>query len=72
LMWDGADASLLDFAEKNGVVVEAGCRAGSCGSCDTKLVSGTVSYANKPDFKVASGHCLLCVGLPESALVLEA
>ena len=72
LAWDGADASLLDFAEKNGVVVEAGCRAGSCGSCDTELVSGTVRYANTPDFKVASGHCLLCVGMPESALVLKA
>ena len=72
LMWNGQDEFLLDFAERNGVAVDSGCRSGSCGSCETKLVSGTVRYANKPDHEVTPGHCLLCVGTPASALVLEA
>ena len=72
LSWDGQDSNLLDFAERFGVEVESGCRTGSCGSCETELVSGTVRYALKPDHEVAPGHCLLCVGTPESALVLEA
>lgn len=72
LVWDGQDANLLQFAERHGVAVESGCRAGSCGSCETALVSGTVLYAHEPDHPVASGHCLLCVGTPGSALVLEA
>lgn len=70
--WDGRDASLLDFAERHGLVVESGCRSGSCGSCETKLISGTVKYAANPEYEVAPGHCLLCVATPTSALVLEA
>jgi ferredoxin len=72
LRWDGQDANLLDFAERHGVAIEAGCRAGSCGSCETKLVSGLVHYAQKPDHDIAAGSCLLCVGIPASALLLDA
>ena len=72
LTWDGHDANLLDFAERHGIAVESGCRSGSCGSCETKLLSGTVRYADKPDYEIAAGHCLLCVGTPESALSIEA
>jgi ferredoxin-NADP reductase len=72
LVWDGQDANLLDFAERHGVAVESGCRVGSCGSCQTRLGSGHVVYADPPDHDIAAGHCLLCVGRPQSALVLEA
>jgi ferredoxin len=72
LTWDGRDASLLELAERCGVAVEAGCRAGSCGSCETRLLAGTVRYASPPDHPVAPGCCLLCVAVPASALVLEA
>ena len=72
LAWDGRDASLLEFAERHGVVVESGCRSGGCGSCEIRLVSGEVRYAQAPDCDVAPGHCLLCVGTPASPLVLEA
>ena len=72
LTWDGSDASLLDFAERHGVEVESGCRSGGCGSCETRLLEGTVQYEHAPDHDVAPGHCLLCVGRPASPLVLEA
>jgi ferredoxin-NADP reductase len=72
LSWDGRDASLLDFAERHGVAVESGCRSGSCGSCETRLLSGEVSYARRPDHDISPGYCLLCVGVPVSPLVLEA
>ncbi len=72
VVWDGSDASLLDFAERNGIAVDSGCRSGSCGSCETKVVSGEVSYLNQPDYDIAPGACLLCVGKPADALVLEA
>jgi hypothetical protein len=72
LTWDGKDASLLDLAERHGIEVEAGCRAGSCGSCETRVLSGTVQYEHDPDHDVAAGHCLLCVGRPATSLVLEA
>jgi ferredoxin-NADP reductase len=72
LTWDGRDASLLELAERCGVAVEAGCRVGSCGSCETRLLAGTVRYASPPDHPVAPGCCLLCVAVPASPLVLEA
>jgi hypothetical protein len=72
LAWDGHDATLLDFAERHGIAVESGCRSGGCGSCETRVLAGSVRYANPPDHEPAAGHCLLCVGRPASALVLEA
>ena len=72
LAWEGRDESLLEFAERHGLEVASGCRSGSCGTCETKLLSGEVRYAHRPDHVVSPGHCLLCVGSPASALVLEA
>jgi ferredoxin-NADP reductase len=72
LSWDGSDDNLLDFAERHGVAVDSGCRSGSCGSCETRLLAGSVDYAQRPDHDAAPGHCLLCVGRPASALVLDA
>jgi len=72
LVWEGRDANLLEFAERHGVAVESGCRSGGCGSCETRLSSGIVQYASPPDHDIAQGRCLLCVGRPSSALVLEA
>jgi uncharacterized protein len=72
LVWDGRDANLLEFAERHDVLIESGCRSGSCGTCEVKLIAGTVRYAEKPDHEITPGHCLLCVGLPDSQLELEA
>ena len=72
LAWDGSDANLLDFAERHGVVIDSGCRSGSCGSCETRQLAGSVNYAHRPDCDPTPGHCLLCVGRPVSALVLDA
>jgi ferredoxin-NADP reductase len=72
LRWDGRDANLLDFAERHGIAVESGCRSGSCGSCETKLLSGSVRYAHTPDHDIQAGSCVLCVGIPATALVLDA
>lgn len=72
LNWDGQDASLLDFAERQGVGVESGCRSGGCGSCAVRLISGEVRYAHQPAYDVEPGQCLLCVGRPVSDLVIEA
>lgn len=72
LQWDRRDANLLDMAERHDLMLDSGCRSGSCGACQTRLLSGSVSYAEKPDHDIAPGHCLLCVGRPASALVLQA
>jgi ferredoxin len=63
---------LLDFAEAHGIQVESGCRSGSCGSCVCTLTSGTVAYDSPPDYDLAPGQCLLCVGKPRDAVTLDA
>ncbi len=72
LVWTATEVTLLNFADKNGIRLESGCRAGSCGTCETKLISGSVRYADKPDYEVATGYCLPCVGVPTTDVVLAA
>jgi ferredoxin-NADP reductase len=73
LNWTGAEDSLLEFAEANGVELPSGCRMGNCGSCMTAIVSGEVDYPNgKPGFEYESGNCLPCVCVPKGNVTLEA
>ena len=72
LPWQPASGSLLEFAEANGVVVNSGCRAGGCGSCQTTIKSGEVAYHQPPDFDPEPGSCLLCVCAPKTSVTLEA
>lgn len=69
--WKPSERNLLEFAESNGITVNSGCRAGSCGSCQTKIQSGEVSYPHLPDFDPDEGTCLLCVSIPKSSVALE-
>ncbi|MEJ2592645.1 MAG: 2Fe-2S iron-sulfur cluster-binding protein [Candidatus Thiodiazotropha sp.] len=68
--WDAGAASILEFAEAQGVEVNSGCRAGSCGSCQTAIEKGEVEYSQTPDAEVAPGHCLLCISVPAGDLTL--
>lgn len=70
--WQPEFGSLLEFAEANGIVPDSGCRAGGCGSCQTTIRSGEVTYRRLPDYDPEPGTCLLCVCAPKTALTLEA
>jgi ferredoxin len=70
--WTATAGSLLEFAEANGVTVNSGCRAGGCGSCQTTIQAGEVSYRQTPDFDPEPGSCLLCVCMPKTDVTLEA
>lgn len=72
LSWTGEDTNLLDFAERSSVAIPSGCRSGSCGTCETAMISGTVRYAQPPSFDIAEGRCLPCIAVPTSDLVLAA
>lgn len=71
-IWNGAHASLLDLAEENGVKMEAGCRAGNCGSCLVAIKSGEVEYLGGHGADAERGSCLTCVCKPKGALVVDA
>ncbi|TGJ82391.1 hypothetical protein E0Z10_g6355 [Xylaria hypoxylon] len=53
--------SLLELAESVGLTPDYGCRAGSCGSCATKLTCGSVSGGIQAD-----GTVLTCSATPAS------
>jgi hypothetical protein len=70
--WSQADGSILDLAEKNGIRLNCGCRAGNCGTCETAIRDGRVSYVVETGFKPREGVCLVCVARPQGDLVLDA
>lgn len=69
--WDGAADSLLSFAEEKGLAPEFSCRAGICGTCASRIISGEVSYFEDPLEDVAPGELLLCCSRPKTAIVLD-
>jgi ferredoxin-NADP reductase len=71
LPWTPSTDNLLEFAEANGICVNSGCRAGSCGACQTTIITGKVAYRQSPDFDPESGTCLLCACTPKTSLTLE-
>ncbi len=72
LEWNPAQANLLDFALEQGVRIESGCRAGSCGVCSVAIKSGGVDYVKAPDAAPEGGSCLTCICRPKGDLVLDA
>lgn len=72
LPWQPGLGSLLEFAEASGIKVDSGCRAGSCGACQTTIKAGEVTYGQAPDFDPEPGSCLLCSCTPKTSVTLEA
>jgi len=71
--WSSGAGSLLELAEANGIRIDSGCRAGSCGTCVTAIRDGRVDYlGGSPDFDIEKGSCLACVAVPKGALSLDA
>jgi len=66
--WEAAPAeqSLLELAEAEGLKPPFACRAGVCGTCATRVLNGTVSYAATPSAAVPKGSALICIAQPGS------
>ncbi len=69
--WDPGYASLLEFAEACDVPVRWSCRTGVCHTCETAVLSGTVSYDPAPVDDPADGSALICCSQPDEDLVLD-
>jgi uncharacterized protein len=72
LTWNGAHASILEMAEERGIKIDAGCRAGNCGSCLIAIKAGEVEYLGEHGADVERGSCLACIARPKGTLVLDA
>ena len=67
--------TLLDAAERNGVQIPFGCRQGQCGTCATRVLSGTVRMdveAGLTAEQENAGYVLPCVSRAEGTVVLSA
>lgn len=69
--WSPGYGSLLELAEACDVPVRWSCRTGVCHSCETGLMSGTVSYAPEPVDDPAPGDILICCSQPSGDVVLD-
>jgi len=69
--WDPQFANLLDFAEACDVPVRWSCRTGVCHTCESGLISGSVSYHPEPLDPPASGNLLICCAQPRSEAVID-
>jgi ferredoxin-NADP reductase len=68
-----AGSTLLDLAEKNGVQIPYGCRQGQCGTCATRVLSGTVHMDVEAGLSAEqknAGYVLPCVSRAEGTVVL--
>jgi len=58
-------------AEACDAPVRWSCRAGVCHSCESGLVSGTVTYRPEPLDGPADGNLLLCCAQPAGDVALD-
>ena len=69
--WNKQCENLLEFAEASDISIPSGCRAGSCGTCATRIIKGNVRYSNDEQFECEPGWCLPCVSSPLGPLELD-
>ncbi|MCP9774847.1 2Fe-2S iron-sulfur cluster-binding protein [Cyanobium sp. WAJ14-Wanaka] len=60
------EQSLLELAEASGLQPAFACRAGVCGTCITRVKSGSINYLAEPTAEVAPGSALICIARPAS------
>lgn len=69
-LWHPAEGTLLSFAEAQGLVIPAHCRAGVCLTCACTLVEGDV-LALTDASRARAGQVLLCTAVPASDISLD-
>jgi ferredoxin-NADP reductase len=70
-----AGSTLLDLAERNEVKIPYGCRQGLCGTCATRVLSGTVQMDVEDGLTAeqkTAGYVLPCVSRAEGTVVVAA
>jgi ferredoxin-NADP reductase/MOSC domain-containing protein YiiM len=69
--WDPQYQSVLELAEACDVPVRWSCRTGVCHTCETAMVSGSVTYNPEPLQPPAAGDVLICCCRPDGELALD-
>lgn len=71
VLWSSKYESILELAEAHDVPIESGCRSGSCGTCETAILSGKVCHLGGGEVACGPGRCLPCIAVPDGPLELE-
>lgn len=64
----GSGESILDAAERSGLPVISSCKTGTCGTCETRIVSGRAEHRDSiltPDEQSANETLMICVSRAE-------
>lgn len=62
--WQPGSGTLLELAEASGLTPDFSCRNGRCGTCATRVLSGSVTYPSPPAARARAEHALICCALP--------
>ncbi|MEH6836530.1 MULTISPECIES: MOSC domain-containing protein [Falsihalocynthiibacter] len=68
--WRPQDGTLLEFAEKRGVITPSHCRAGICNTCQCNVIAGATErlVGEEGEDRVRT---LLCTSIPTETLTLD-
>ncbi|WP_185633867.1 MULTISPECIES: FAD-binding oxidoreductase [unclassified Burkholderia] len=70
LSCDG-ETTILEVALAAGFIPNHSCRRGECGACKTRIVSGSVRYLSGRPEALTEGHCLSCMAIPTTNVILD-
>ena len=65
-VWTPEQGTLLDLAEAAGLSPAHSCRSGICGSCATRMKSGSVDYTEEPAGPRDADEVLICSATPRA------
>ncbi len=70
LEWSRDSGTILELAERNGIFLPSGCRAGNCGTCAVPVLAGSFTCLSRPEARVDDGSCLVCISVPRGDIEL--
>lgn len=65
LTWNPSKSSILDLAEEASIDAPFSCRGGSCGTCLTKILKGSVRHPTGTQYDARKDEALICCALPD-------
>lgn len=63
--------NLLDLFEEHEIEIRSDCRAGHCGLCKKRVVSGKVKYVFTPECNLSTHEVLTCCAVPLTQMEIE-
>lgn len=71
VVWEPGKGTLLELFESAGLNPANSCRMGTCGTCESRLVSGTFAYDPEPFMEPSDNNILICCAIPTSDMEIE-